>query len=118
MSDVAANTNLINSESSSSSPPPPPLPPRKSLDATLPTSPNGYDKKLPELPLGANQVTFELNDSVSQISAVRQCDIYNSAQSNETSDLFINHNLGQNTIRSKLDSIEPDSDEKQSIGSG
>lgn len=114
MSDEAANTNLINSESSSSSPPPPPppLPPRKSLDATLPTSPNGYGKKLPELPLGANQVTFELNDSVSQISAVRQCDIYNSAQSNETSDLFINHNLGQNTIRSKLDSIEPDSDEK------
>ncbi|RCK54639.1 putative GTPase-activating protein GYL1 [Candida viswanathii] len=103
MSEEAANTTPATSESS---PPPPPLPPRKSLDAMLPTSPNGSDKKLPDLPLSVGQITFDLNDSVSQISAVRQFEIYNSAILNETSDLFINYNLGQNAIRSKLTTAE------------
>lgn len=112
MSEETTNADMMNSDNSSS--PPPPLPPRKSLDATLPQSPNGSgnDKKLPELPVSPGQITFDLNDSVSQISAVRQCEIYNSALSNETSDLFMNYNLGQNTIRSKLNSIESDTDEK------
>ena len=55
-----------------------------------------------------NELVFDLNDSVSQISAVRQWEIYTSLQLNETSDIFVNNAIGQNTIRTKLNELKDD----------
>ncbi|KAF6072729.1 hypothetical protein FOB64_000736 [Candida albicans] len=94
---------------SEDSSPPPPLPARKSLDSiSIETE---ISKKLPDLPSAANanqRISFDLNDSVSQISAVRQWEIYTSLQLNETSDIFVNNAIGQNTIRTKLNELKDD----------
>lgn len=96
---------------SQESSPPPPLPARKSVDSAAEkiSIETEASKKLPDLPPAANanqRISFDLNDSVSQISAVRQWELYTSLQLNETSDLFVNNSIGQNTIRSKLNELE------------
>ncbi|KAL6450781.1 GYL1 Probable GTPase-activating protein GYL1 [Candida maltosa Xu316] len=81
------------------------------MDAVSPSSPtNGVDfeKKLPEIPHanGRGQITFDLNDKVSQIAAVRQFELYSSIQSNENSDLFVNNPNGDIIVKKKLNEIE------------
>ncbi|EGW31199.1 uncharacterized protein SPAPADRAFT_61780 [Spathaspora passalidarum NRRL Y-27907] len=76
----------------SSSDLPPPLPPRK------------------DSPHIIQPLSFTLSDGISKISAVRQVEIYSSPQFHETSDLFVNNTLGNDTIRAKIDVLKGESD--------
>ncbi|KAG7663693.1 uncharacterized protein J8A68_002779 [[Candida] subhashii] len=73
---------------------PPELPPKDNIPTT-----NGIDTN-------SQPITFSLTDKVSQISAIRQVEIYSSPQLNEVSDLFVNNTIGTDTIRSRIDSLK------------
>ncbi|RLV90999.1 hypothetical protein JA1_004180 [Spathaspora sp. JA1] len=67
--------------------------------------PRSDSKPLPPQPL-----SFSLSDGISKISAIRQVEIYSSPQFHETSDLFVNNILGNDT-KDKVDSLKSESDE-------
>lgn len=87
---------------------PPPLPERHTEAQVLPDE----TSTLPPLPSRNAKVTssiplaYTLNDSLSTITIIRQLETYSSPAMNEVSDLFIADTIGQDNVKSKLNSYK------------